>query len=126
MSRYGFIAAGNQDNPIPGNDVGMDFYHIGNDFTAGQDKVHAVMALRPSVADIGNVEISRLAACFIYANGCLFGIFIKMNTARVAFTPYIINQYNRLYMTGRMLPGAAYGPSSALAIKTSCLFHQTA
>ena len=92
MGRYSLIAAGNQNNPVPGNNIGMDFYHIGNDFTAGQDKVHAVMALRPSVTDIGNMEISRLATCFIYANGCLFGIFIKMNTARVAFTPYIINQ----------------------------------
>ena len=92
MGRYSLIAAGNQNNPVPGNNIGMDFYHIGNDFTTGQDKVHAVMALRPSVTDIGNMEISRLATCFIYANGCLFGIFIKMNTARVAFTPYIINQ----------------------------------
>ena len=92
MGRHRFVTTRQQDQTVPGNDIAVDFYEIGNDFPAEEDVIHAVMAFRPAIADIRRMETGRLATAFQYALTDLFGQDIEMITARVAFSLDIINE----------------------------------
>ena len=63
----GFVAAGGQDDAVPGHCGGVDLHHVGDGLPGGQDHVHAVMALGAAVTDVSGIVFGRLAAALIHA-----------------------------------------------------------
>ena len=106
VGRHAFVAAGQIDACVKGSGVGVDFDHVGDDFTAGQAVVDAVRALAFAVADIGAVIPCAMAAGF----GNAFANFLhqraQVATAGMAVTCGALDDDLRLGKILRLPTGA--------------------
>ena len=78
MGGNGLVAAGRQDDAVPGHCGGVYFHHVGNGLPGGQDHVHAVVPLGAAVADIGGVVFGRLSAPLVHAVDRLLGHLVEV------------------------------------------------
>ena len=86
------VAARNQHGGVVGHDGRMQFDHVGDHLSRGEDIVHAVMTLPPSIADVRHVMANRPPANLVNAKHGFVAQFLQMEASRMAFAKAIIDQ----------------------------------
>ena len=92
MGRYGLVARGDQHGPVPGDHPAVDLHQVAEHLPGRQDIVHAVVGHGPAVADVGAVEMGRLAPLLIDPDARLPGQGIQMNATGVAAAEHVFHE----------------------------------